>query len=245
MKKIKLIIMAVAALGLASSSAVYADSYAPGEGLYIGAFVGHSAGHVSAKVTADEVDGQATAISTSTVEIKDGGIALNGMDGGGWLGYGYKMGDLYVGFEMDGAGGGGKFEITSDKALATTNADTQALDLTKVSAEMEWNAGVAGSQKLDVPVFVCNSIPEYILQTWYSPNLYASFGENNYISYVSRNDNLSEILFKKLSDNSIDSYLLTFGDLVSPHSLRFVHTVQNKIFYSYYLVEGYCNKTIN
>jgi len=110
----------------------------------------------------------------------------------------------------------------------------------------KWNAGVIGSQKLDVPVFVCNSIPEYILQTWYSPHLYTRAGiENNYISYVSRNDNLSEILFKKLSDNSIDSYLLTFGDLVSPHSLRFVHTVQNKLFHSYYLVEGHCNKKIN
>ena len=39
------------------------------------------------------------------------------MEGGGWIGYGYKMGDLYVGFEGDFAGGGGKFKITSDVPL--------------------------------------------------------------------------------------------------------------------------------
>ena len=144
MKKIKLVIAAVAMLSLVSSSAVYADGFAPGEGAYIGAFVGHSAGHVSAKVAATEVEGQATAATTNTLEITDGGIALNGIEGGGWIGYGYKMGDLYVGFEGDFAGGGGEFKITSDKALATTNDDTQALDLTEVSAEMKWSGGASG-----------------------------------------------------------------------------------------------------
>ena len=144
MKKIKLVIAAVAMLSLVSSSAVCADGFAPGEGAYIGAFVGHSAGHVSAKVAATEVEGQATAATTNTLEITDGGIALNGIEGGGWIGYGYKMGDLYVGFEGDFAGGGGEFKITSDKALATTNDDTQALDLTEVSAEMKWSGGASG-----------------------------------------------------------------------------------------------------
>ena len=39
MKKVKLIITVAAMLGLVSSSTVYADGFAPGEGLYIGAFV--------------------------------------------------------------------------------------------------------------------------------------------------------------------------------------------------------------
>ena len=50
MKKVKLIIAAVAMLSLASSSAVYADSFAPGEGLYIGAFGGGAMGIVQPKV---------------------------------------------------------------------------------------------------------------------------------------------------------------------------------------------------
>jgi hypothetical protein len=143
MRKIKLILAAAAVMGLVSSPAVYADGFAPGEGLYLGAFVGHAAGHVSAKVAATEVEGQATTATTNTLEITDGGLALNGIEGGGWIGYGYKMGDLYIGFEGDFAGGGGKFEITSDKALATTNDDTQALDLSAVSADMEWSGGAS------------------------------------------------------------------------------------------------------
>ena len=133
-------------LGLVSlsSTSAFAEGFAPGEGLYLGAFVGHSAGHVSAKVAATEIEGQAATATTNTLEITDGGLALNGIEGGGWLGYGYKMGDLYVGIEFDGAGGGGKFKITSDKALATTNGDTQSLDLSEVSAEMQWNGGASG-----------------------------------------------------------------------------------------------------
>jgi len=147
MKKVKLIIATVAFLGLATSPTVYADSFAPGEGMYIGAFVGHAAGHVSAKVKATEMAGQCgfscTTSTTSTVEITDGGLALNGVEGGGWLGYGYKMGDLYVGFETDFAGGGGKFKVDSDKLLDTTNNDVTVANLGSVSAEMEWSGGAA------------------------------------------------------------------------------------------------------
>mgnify|MGYP003960046705 CR=1 FL=1 len=149
MKKLKLAMAAAAILSLTASPAVYADGFAPGEGLYLGAFVGHSAGHVSAKVEGTDYStntgvAQNAARATNTIEITDGGLALNGVEGGGWIGYGYKMGDLYVGFEGDFAGGGGKFKITSDKALATTNGDVQSLDLSEVSAEMKWSGGASG-----------------------------------------------------------------------------------------------------
>jgi hypothetical protein len=143
MKKINIIIAAVAMLSLAASPAVYADGFAPGEGMYLGAFVGHSAGHVSAKVTG--TDYSAVGVdTTNTLEITDGGLALNGVEGGGWIGYGYKMGDLYVGFEGDFAGGGGKFKIKSDEALLTTNGGVTAADLSEVSAEMKWSGGASG-----------------------------------------------------------------------------------------------------
>jgi len=147
MRKIKLIIAAAAILSLVSSSAVYADGYAPGEGLFIGAFVGHSGGHVAAKVVADDGVGDSNTGST-TIDIVDGGIGLAGIEGGGYLGYGYKMGSLYVGFEWDMAGGGGKFEITSDSALRIqSGADsTPTTDdvLSKVSAETQWTTGGGG-----------------------------------------------------------------------------------------------------
>ena len=136
---------AAAILSLTASPAVYADGFAPGEGMYLGAFVGHAAGHVSAKVTARDQNSKSQSADTfGTYEFTDGGLAINGMEGGGWIGYGYKMGDLYVGFEGDFAGGGGKFKLTSDVALTTRNGDTTVDDLTEVSAEMKWNGGAGG-----------------------------------------------------------------------------------------------------
>jgi len=146
MKKVKLVIAAFAMLSLGSSSAVYADGFAPGEGMYLGAFVGHAAGHVSAKVKSDET-GQSNVggnNSETIIEFKDGGLALNGVEGGAWLGYGYKMGDLYAGIESDFAGGGGKFEISSSNTIMVTNNGVDAEILDKISAEMMWNGGIAG-----------------------------------------------------------------------------------------------------
>ena len=144
MKKIKLIIASAAMLCLTASPTVYADGFAPGEGMYLGAFVGHAAGHVSAKVENTERRAGATVDTTTTIEVTDGGIALNGVEGGGWVGYGYKMGDLYVGFEGDFAGGGGQFKITSSEALLTTNSGVTSADLSEVSAEMKWSGGASG-----------------------------------------------------------------------------------------------------
>jgi hypothetical protein len=155
MKKIKLIMAAAAILCLTASPAVYADGFAPGEGMYLGAFVGHAAGHVSAKVASNEacsLDGAsgvgcAATSTNTTLEITDGGLAINGMEGGGWIGYGYKMGELYIGFEGDYAGGGGKFKITSDRALESNNTGGGAVevrDLSEASAEMKWSGGAAG-----------------------------------------------------------------------------------------------------
>ena len=143
MKKIKLIIAAAAMISLTASPSVYAEGFAPGEGMYLGAFVGHAAGHVSAKVAASDFNGKSQAATTiETYEITDGGLAINGMEGGGWVGYGYKMGDLYVGFEGDFAGGGGKFKLKSDTALEWGNAENATLS--EVSAEMKWSGGAAG-----------------------------------------------------------------------------------------------------
>ena len=149
MKKI-LMIAAAAILSLAASPSVYAADFAPGEGMYLGAFVGHAAGHVSAKVEGTDYTGTAcleslTCTTSNTLEIKDGGLALNGVEGGGWIGYGYKMGDLYVGFEGDFAGGGGKFKIKSDEAIITENTNgTVSRTMSEVSAEMKWSGGASG-----------------------------------------------------------------------------------------------------
>jgi hypothetical protein len=141
MKKVKLIIGAVAMLSLVSSSAVYADGFAPGEGLYIGGYFGHTAGHLSAKGTYQDFVG-----TLNTHELTEGGIGLAGVAGGGYLGYGYKIGDLYIGFEGGYGSGGAKFEATSNKNIEVGANDTDSVDFTfnKVSAEAKYEANVGG-----------------------------------------------------------------------------------------------------
>ena len=138
MKKVKLIIAAVAMLGLASSSTVHADGFAPGEGLYVGAYFGHTAGHLAAKATTTTyVQG------TETHELTEGGIGLSGTEGGGYLGYGYKMGDLYIGFEGGMAGGGPEFEATtSDAVEVQATGATTDYTLDKVSAKATYTANL-------------------------------------------------------------------------------------------------------
>jgi len=138
MKKVKLIIAAVGMMGLFSSSAVYADSYAPGEGLYVGAYVGTGTAIVQPKVsTYEAISGDLTA------EATQGGAAMFGEQGGGWLGYGYKMGDLYVGWDMDFAGSGEEFELTSTQGVELAVSDDTGAQITKITAKRNWRGGGA------------------------------------------------------------------------------------------------------
>jgi hypothetical protein len=140
MKKIKLVIVAAALMGMVSSSAAYADGYAPGEGLYLGAFAGTSTGIVQAKVANyDAIKGD------GTFDTKNGGLAMFGVQGGGWLGYGYKMGDFYLGWDMDFAGSGEKFELTSGTGVELATSDDATTHITKITAERNWR-GAGGAR---------------------------------------------------------------------------------------------------
>jgi len=153
MKKVKFIIATVAMLGLVSSSAVHADGFAPGEGLYVGAFAGIGMGMVQPKVTTEGLAGGGAPETGSggeelggTFEATDGGIGLEGIEGGGWLGYGYKMGDLYAGIEGEIAAGDVEFELTSDVdvRISGTTANADVISVTKVEATKEWTGGMFG-----------------------------------------------------------------------------------------------------
>jgi len=152
MKKVKLIIAAVAMMGLVSSSAAYADGFAPGEGLYLGAFVGAGTGIVQPKVTTNgstrsEIrEGGADGHAGGTFEATDGGLALAGIEGGGLLGYGYKMGDLYAGIEGEMAAGDVKFKLTSLSPITLSGSakDGNHVTLSTVEATKEWTGGMFG-----------------------------------------------------------------------------------------------------
>jgi len=142
MKKIKLIISAVAMLSLVSSSSVYADGFAPAEGLYVGVMFGHNAGNVKAKVFADGTSD--TMNESVTAEMKEGGLGLEGFEGGGYLGYGYKMGNLYAGIEFGMAAGGGEFELTTDRDVTIgsgAEGAEQQYEVSSITAETQWTAG--------------------------------------------------------------------------------------------------------
>ncbi len=123
----------VASMSMTSQTA---QAAAPGEGAYIGAFVGWNSGIVQPKVTTT------TASETTefgTFEAKEGGLGLNGLEGGGWLGYGIKLGDGYFGIEVEGTGGGEEFELTSSISVESSANTT----LTSVTAQRNWQAGSA------------------------------------------------------------------------------------------------------
>ena len=150
MKKIKLIIAAVAMLSLVSSSAVYADGFSSGEGLYLGALVGTATGIVQPKVTTagGGLDSEGGLTNTGgTFEAAEGGLGLHGIEGGILAGYGYKMGDLYAGLEGEMAWGDVEFELTSSVDVVL-NGGAQGTDaqvtITKVSAKKDWTGGMFG-----------------------------------------------------------------------------------------------------
>jgi len=149
MKKIKLLIAAVAVIGLVSSSSASADGFAPGEGLYIGVFGGGGMGIVQPKVTtygntsatagADVAGEEKDKHEGGTWTMQDGGLGLEGIEGGGWMGYGYKMGDVYAGLEGEYAASDTKFKLDGD-AVEFTDGVT----LTGVEATKEWTGGMFG-----------------------------------------------------------------------------------------------------
>jgi len=155
MKKIKLIISAVAMLSLVSSSAVYAEGFSSGEGLYVGGFGGVGMGMVQPKVTTaaerstQQAGGTGADGDAQTFEATEGGLGLEGIEGGVWLGYGYKMGSFYAGIEGEWAGGDVEFELTSSTGITVNDGandqDNDANDkITTISATKDFTGGMFG-----------------------------------------------------------------------------------------------------
>ena len=137
-KSMKLALVVGVMVASMSMTSQTAQAGAPGEGAYIGAFVGWNSGVVQPKVT---TTGPASSAASEggTFEAKEGGLGLNGLEGGGWLGYGIKLGGGYFGIEVEGAGAGEEFELTSNIAVETSLNTT----LTSVTAQRNWQAGSA------------------------------------------------------------------------------------------------------
>jgi len=162
--KLRIIVAALALLGLVSGSAAYADGFAPGEGLYVGAFAGGAMGIVKPKVVTQgalaapncgnlslgelNVAGATSYCSSNaggTFEATDGGLGLAGIEGGGMLGYGFKMGDGYIGLEGEMAAGDVEFKLTSAAPVTLMGGGAiTATTIQTVEAKKEWTGGMFG-----------------------------------------------------------------------------------------------------
>jgi len=143
MKKIKLVIAAVALMGMVSSSAAYADGFAPSEGLYVGGVFGVGTGIVQPKVTTSSGAANGTG---GIFEAAEGGFGLSGVEGGVITGYGYKMGDLYAGIEGEWLASDIEFKLTSSVGIQVDNiaGSTDDKTYTEVSAKKTWTGGMFG-----------------------------------------------------------------------------------------------------
>jgi len=145
MKKIKLIIALVAVFALVSSSPAYAAGFAPGEGLYVGGFGGTGVGIVQPRIEATSQVQTSNSGGTvnGTYETTEGGIGLAGIEGGGLVGYGYKMGDFYAGLEGEMAAGDVKFKLTSSNPIEL-DGEATVKTITEIEATKEWTGGMFG-----------------------------------------------------------------------------------------------------
>ena len=136
------LMVALAVMG-ASSLTYTANSQAadpaPGEGAYVGAFVGFGMGVLQAKV---QTLPNSKVLEAGTYETDRGGLGLEGIQGGGWLGFGLKTADdLYIGLEISGAGSDEKIELTASPGIKQEQASGEVI--TTMTAERNWTAGGA------------------------------------------------------------------------------------------------------
>jgi len=141
MKKLRLLISAIALLGLFSSSTVFADGFAPAEGLYVGAVAGSGSGFVQPKVETSKgpTDNDVAGVFQAT----EGGLGLFGVEGGVLVGYGYKMGDLYGGIEGEWLASDVEFKLTSSVDVLTGNGGADN-SFTEVQAKKTYSGGLFG-----------------------------------------------------------------------------------------------------
>ena len=134
----------VTLLSLGPVNQAQSADLSPGEGGYVGAFLGFGAGVLQSKVVGRTINEQTT--RTLNFETDRGGLGLEGIQGGGWLGYGLKTADdLYVGFDITGMASDEQIKLTTDAIHAEDEAENEATGtaITSITAKRKWSAGGA------------------------------------------------------------------------------------------------------
>jgi hypothetical protein len=136
------------AASLVATPSAKAQSKAPGEGIYAGAFLGFGTGLLQAKVASLEGTTNGNDTKAATYEQERGGLGLSGIQGGLWSGWGMKTADdIYVGAELSALSGDEQFRLTTtsglriDDGIAGTGGTVA--NLTEVKIRRTWSAGGA------------------------------------------------------------------------------------------------------
>ena len=112
-----------------------------------GAYVGINGGFGTAVIDASTSTNRDAlgANAVDTINISDGGIGMDGGSYGAFMGYGFRMGSLYVGAEVDGHWSDMKFD-PGTISVQEGGASTQTLErtVTSADAELQFTAGVSG-----------------------------------------------------------------------------------------------------
>ena len=109
---------------------------APGDGAYVGVFAGQGMSQVSGKTTTLAKN---THHQAGTFELAEGGLSMDGIQFGGLLGFGLRMGSLYAGIEGEYVGSEEEFELKSSTTVELEEGRT----ITSIKASKNWSAGPA------------------------------------------------------------------------------------------------------
>ena len=114
-----------------------------GDGAYVGGSGGFGTAVIDASSSSNHTSSGANAVDN--FNLTDGGIGMDGASYGAFMGYGFRMGSLFVGAEVDGHWSDMKFDpgtISVQEGGAGSGSATRTV--TSASAELAFTAGVAG-----------------------------------------------------------------------------------------------------
>ena len=142
MKKRNSVIVALVAAVL-FVGAQTAQAGTVGDGAYVGINGGFGTAVIDASTSTNHTDASS---AVAAVNISDGGIGMDGASYGAFMGYGFRMGSLYVGAEVDGHWSDIKFDpgTISVQEGGGGGSGSATRTVTSASAELEFTGGVAG-----------------------------------------------------------------------------------------------------
>ena len=119
---------------------------APADGGYVGIQGGFGTAIVDAKTTDNSTGSGESSRDGTAFSFAEGGLGMDGASYGAFMGYGFRMGSLYVGFEVSGDWSSIQIDPGTFTINAKVNDDgmSDGNSITQASAELAFTGGVNG-----------------------------------------------------------------------------------------------------